>query len=211
MFNIGYIIPIIMSFHLLLLELVKYKKEEVSKNIIHFIHGLIFILYHNYSSDMVYITHVSIGFYTYDLIYLFTSILKDKSKAGKYSTYIIHHLITINILCYSFYCLYFASILNGLYLLEMSNIMLYISYHIYKEYENYKLIYATDFIQLIWYSYYRVIKILLFIFSIKNELLDSHVSLPIMIFIIYLMGMSWSYKLLIKNIKNFKSFKTLKQ
>ena len=57
-----------MSCHLLLLELLKHKKEEVSKNIIHFIHGLIFILCHNYSNDMVYVTHVSIGFYIYEYL-----------------------------------------------------------------------------------------------------------------------------------------------
>jgi len=210
MLNIGYIIPIIMSCHLLLLELVKYKKEEISKNIIHFIHALIFILCHNYNSDMVYITHVSIGFYTYDLIYLCTTIIKDKSKATQNVGYILHHVITVNILCYSLYSVYSVSILHAFYTLEMSNLMLYISYHIHKEHKNYKLIYTTDFIQLIWYSYHRIIKILLFFFKIKNEILDTHVSIPIMVFIIYLMGMSWSYNLVIKNIKNFKSYKTLK-
>ena len=210
MFNIGYIIPILMSFHLLLLELVKYKKEEVSKNIIHFIHGLIFIVCHDYKHDMIYITHVSIGFYIYDLIYLLTTSLKVEDKLSRNAPYIIHHIITIKILYSSLYNLYFLSILNGYYIFEMSNMMLYISYHIHKEHKNYKLIYATDFIQLIWYSYYRIIKILLFSIINKNEILDNHVSIPIMVFIIYLMGMSWSYNLVLKNITNFKSYKTLK-
>jgi hypothetical protein len=210
MFNVGYVIPIIMSCHLLLLELVKYKKEEVSKNIIHFIHALIFIFCHNYESDMVYTTHISIGFYTYDLIYLFVSILKDKSKASQHASYIVHHLITVRILYYSLYSIYSSLILNAFYTLELSNTMLYISYHIHKEYKNHKLIYSTDFIQLIWYSYYRIIKMILFIFKIKNELLDNHISIPIMVFIIYLMGASWSYKLVKINIKNFNSYKTLK-
>ena len=199
-----------MSCHLLSVELVKYKKEEVSKNIINFIHALIFILCHNYNSDMVYTTHISIGFYTYDLIYLCTSIIKDKSKATQRAGYIVHHLITVNILCYSLYSLYSVSILHAFYTLEVSNTMLYISYHIHKEYKNHKLICATDFIQLIWYSYYRIIKILLFSIINKNEILDNHVSIPIMVFIIYLMGMSWSYNLVLKNITNFKSYKTLK-
>ena len=210
MFNIGYIIPIIMSCHLLLVELVKYKKEEVSKNIIHFIHALVFIFCHNYNSDMVYTTHISIGFYTYDLIYLIMSIIKDKSKASRYASYILHHVITLRILYYSLYSIYSVLILDAFYTLEVSNTMLYISYHIHKEYKNQKLIYATDFIQLIWYSYYRIIKILLFSFKNKNEILDNHVSIPIMVFIIYLMGMSWSYNLVLKNITNFKSYKTLK-
>jgi hypothetical protein len=211
MFNIGYIIPIVMSCHLLFLELLKYKKEEVSKNIIHFIHGLIFILYHNYRIDMVYITHVSIGFYIYDLIYLFTTVLKFKDKLGQQLPYFIHHIITITILHGSLYNAYFLSILNGYYIFEMSNMMLYISYHIHKEHKNYKLIYVTDFIQLIWYSYYRIIKILVFSYEIIDEILEQKASLCIMLFVIYLMGVSWSYKLVIKNINNFNSYKALKK
>ena len=199
-----------MSCHILLVELVKYKKEEVSKNIIHFIHALVFIFCHNYNSDMVYTTHISIGFYTYDLIYLIMSIIKDKSKASRYASYILHHVITLRILYYSLYSIYSVLILDAFYTLEVSNTMLYISYHIHKEYKTQKLIYATDFIQLIWYSYYRIIKILLFSIINKNEILDNHVSIPIMVFIIYLMGMSWSYNLVLKNITNFKSYKTLK-
>ena len=210
MFNIGYIIPILMSFHLLLLELVKYKKEEVSKNIIHFIHGLIFIVCHDYKHDMIYITHVSIGFYIYDLIYLLTTSLKVEDKLSRNAPYIIHHIITIKILYSSLYNLYFLSILNGYYIFEMSNMMLYISYHIRKEYKNDKLIFATDFIQLIWYSYFRIIKILLFCYSVSYEIYEQTIISQIMLLIIYLMGISWSYKLAIKNINNFYSYKTNK-
>ena len=199
-----------MSCHLLLLELLKYKKEEVSKNIIHFIHGLIFILYHNYSNDMVYVTHISIGFYIYDLIYLFTTALKFKDKLGQQLPYFIHHIITITILHGSLYNVYFLTIIDGYYFLEMSNMMLYTSYHIHKEYKNYELIYVTDFIQLIWYSYYRIIKFLVFSYEIRDKLLEQKASMCIMLFIIYLMGVSWSYKLTIKNINNFHSYKALK-
>ena len=215
MFNIGYIIPIIMSCHLLLLELIKYKKEEVSKNIIHFIHGLIFIVYHNYNNDntdntdMTYITHVSIGFYIYDLIYLFTYVLKCKDKVTQQLPYIFHHIITVKILYSSLYNVYFLSILNGYYIFEMSNMMLYISYHIHKEHKNNKLIFITDFIQLIWYSYFRLFKILSFCYGIRYEIYEQTIILQIMLFIVYLMGLSWSYNLAIKNINNFRSYKTL--
>ena len=214
MFNIGYIIPIVMSCHLLLLELVKYKNEEVSKNIIHFIHGIIFIAYHNYSIDMIYITHVSIGFYIYDLIYLSTYILKDKvndkdeNKITKHTPYIVHHIITVKILYSSLYDPHFLSILKGYYIFEMSNMMLYISYHIHKEYKNNKLLVVTDFIQLMWYSYFRIIKILLFCYSVRYEIYEQTIVSQIMLLIIYLMGISWSYKLVTKNINNFYSYKT---
>ena len=107
MFNIGYIIPIVMSYHLLLVELLKYKNEEISKNIIHFIHGFIFIAYHNYTNDMIYVTHVSIGFYMYDLIYLTTQCLKVKDKLTRHVPYILHHIITIKLLYSSLYNVYF--------------------------------------------------------------------------------------------------------
>ena len=217
MFNIGYIIPIVMSCHLLLLELVKYKNEEVSKKIIHFIHGIIFIAYHNYSIDMIYITHVSIGFYIYDLIYLSTYILKDKVndkdenkyKLNKHAPYIIHHIITVKILYSSLYDPHFLSILKGYYIFEMSNMMLYISYHIHKEYKNNKLLVVTDFIQLMWYSYFIIIKILLFCYSVRYEIYEQTIVSQIMLLIIYLMGISWSYKLVTKNINNFYSYKTI--
>ena len=198
-----------MSCHLLLQELIKYKKEEVSKNIIHFIHGLIFIACHNYNTDMIYITHVSIGFYIYDLIYLFTYVLKCKDKVKQQLPYIFHHIITINILYFSLYNVYFVSILNGYYIFEMSNMMLYISYHIHKEYKNQKLIFITDFIQLIWYSYFRIFKILSFSYDVRYEIYEQTTILKIMLFIIYLMGLSWSYNLSIKNINNFRSYKIL--
>jgi len=209
MFNLGYILPIVMSCHLLLLELVKYKKEEVSKNIIHFIHGLIFIACHDYKTDMIYVTHISMGFYIYDLIYLCTSIVKVKDKVSKQVPYIVHHIITTKILYTSLYNSYFLSILKGYYIFEMSNMMLYISYHIHKEYKNDKLIFVTDFIQLIWYSYFRIFKILLFSYSVRDQIFEQTIILQIMLFIIYLMGVSWSYNLVIKNINNFRLYKTI--
>ena len=159
---------------------------------------------------MVYVTHISIGFYIYDLIYLFTTVLKFKDKLGQQLPYFIHHIITITILHGSLYNVYFLTITDGYYILEMSNMMLYTSYHIHKEYKNYKLIYVTDFIQLIWYSYYRIIRILVFSYEIIDEILEQKASMCIMLFIIYLMGVSWSYKLVIKNINNFNTYKTLK-
>jgi hypothetical protein len=200
----------------MLLELVKYKKEEVSKNIIHFIHGIIFIAYHNYNIDMIYITHVSIGFYIYDLIYLSTYILKvkdkdkdnDENKINKHAPYIVHHIITVKILYSSLYDPHFLSILKGYYIFEMSNMMLYISYHIHKEYKNNKLLVVTDFLQLMWYSYFRIIKILLFCYSVRYEIYEQTIISQIMLFIVYLMGISWSYKLVTKNINNFYSYKT---
>lgn len=204
MFKIEYIIPVVMSYHLLFLELLKYKKEEVSKNIIHIINSVIFILSHTYNNEMIYITNVTIGFYIYDLIYLTRLILKSSSNIKHHATYIIHHILSIKILHSSLYNPYFASTWKGYNILETSNIMLYVSYHIHKEYKNNKnLLYTADFIELIWYSYYRIIDLSFFLYSIRNEIYEQTTTIYVSIVIIYLMGVVWCYSLVMINFKNY--------
>jgi hypothetical protein len=207
MFKIEYIIPVVMSYHLLFLELLKYKKEEVSKNIIHMINSIIFILSHTYNNEMIYITNVTIGFYIYDLIYLTRLILKSSNSLKHHASYIIHHILAIKILYSSLYNPYIASTWKGYHVLEMSNIMLYVSYHIHKEYKNNKnLIYIADFTELIWYSYYRIIDLSYFLYSIRNQIYEQTIAIYVSVVIIYLMGLVWSYKLVIVNIKNYRSY-----
>jgi hypothetical protein len=207
MFKIEYIIPVVMSYRLLFLELLKYKKEEVSKNIIHIINSIIFILSHTYNNEMIYITNVTIGFYIYDLIYLTILILKSSNSIKHHASYVIHHILAIKILYCSLYNPYIASTWKGYHILEMSNIMLYVSYHIHKEYKNNKnLIYIADFTELIWYSYYRIIDLSYFLYSIRNQIYEQTNAIYVSIFIIYLMGLVWSYKLVIVNIKNYRSY-----
>jgi hypothetical protein len=207
MFKIEYIIPVVMSYRLLFLELLKYKKEEVSKNIIHIINSIIFILSHTYNNEMIYITNVTIGFYIYDLIYLTILILKSSNSLKHHASYIIHHILAIKILYCSLYNPYIASTWKGYHILEMSNIMLYVSYHIHKEYKNNKnLIYIADFTELIWYSYYRIIDLSYFLYSIRNQIYEQTIAIYVSVVIIYLMGIVWSYKLVIVNIKNYRSY-----
>jgi hypothetical protein len=207
MFKIEYIIPVVMSYHLLFLELLKYKKEEVSKNIIHMINSIIFILSHTYNNEMIYITNVTIGFYIYDLIYLTRLILKSSNSLKHHASYIIHHILAIKILYSSLYNPYIASTWKGYHILEMSNIMLYVSYHIHKEYKNNNnLIYIADFTELIWYSYYRIIDLSYFLYSIRNQIYEQTITVYVSIGIIYLMGIVWSYKLLGINNKNYRSY-----
>jgi len=196
-----------MSYHLLFLELLKYKKEEVSKNIIHMINSIIFILSHTYNNEMIYITNVTIGFYIYDLIYLTRLILKSSNSLKHHASYIIHHILAIKVLYSSLYNPYIASTWKGYHILEMSNIMLYVSYHIHKEYKNNNnLIYIADFTELIWYSYYRIIDLSYFLYSIRNQIYEQTITVYVSIGIIYLMGIVWSYKLLGINNKNYRSY-----
>ena len=193
MFKIEYIIPVVMSYHLLFLELLKYKKEEVSKNILNAINCFIFILSHTYNNEMIYITNVTIGFYIYDLIYLTRLILKSSNSLKRHDSYIIHHIVGIKILYCSLYNPHVASTWKGYNILEISNIMLYVSYHIHKEYKNNKeLLYIIDL------SY--------FLYSSRNQIYEQTTTINVSIVIIYLMGLFWSCKLLAVNIKNYRSY-----
>jgi len=155
---------------------------------------------------------MSIGYYIYDLIYIVSCIYKTRAKdeLNRRIPFIIHHFIGLYLLnaCISdtgeskFHLLY------GYNLLETSNIMLYVSYHLHKEYANYfHLNIISEFFQLLWYSYYRIIKFFLFGFNNKKYFFQFRYPTQFVIVILYFMGIIWSYKLTKKNMNNFNKIK----
>lgn len=211
MLNISYIVPLICFWHTITNEILKYKKDA-SNNIVSFIHCLLFIIHHEYNYNLDYAVHMSIGYYMYDLVFNISCIYKSKSndEFTRRYPFIIHHLIGL--------CLLNASISNleeskfhllyGYNILETSNIMLYISYHLHKEYSHYlHLNMVSEFIQLLWYSYFRIIKFSSFVFKNKNHFYNFSYTNQGMIIILYFMAIVWSYKLTKKNIKNYKTLK----
>ena len=212
MFNISYVIPIICFWNTILKEILKYKQESTAKNIVHLIHSLLFILHHNYNYNIDYAIHISIGFYTYDLMYIISSILKMKTKNNfiKHFPYIIHHLIAIYLLNISFKIETKQIVLSGYNILEMSNIMLYVSHHIHKEYNDHLEMNAvSEFIQLLWYSYFRMIKFFSFVYENKIYFFHFNFTTQTVIVMLYFMGVMWSYKLTKKNISNYHKLKQL--
>jgi len=212
MFNIVHIIPIICFWNSILKETLKYKQESTAKNIVHLIHSLLFILHHNYNYNIDYAIHISIGFYTHDLMYIISSILKMKTKNNfiKHFPYIIHHLIAIYLLNISFKIETKQILLSGYNFLEMSNIMLYVSHHIHKEYNDHLEMNAvSEFIQLLWYSYFRIIQFFLFSYQYKMHFFQFDFITKTVIIILYFMGVMWSYKLTKKNISNYHKLKQL--
>ena len=207
MLNISYIIPLICFWNSILKETLKYKQESTAKNIVHLIHSLIFILHHNYNYNIDYAIHISIGFYTYDLMYIISSILKMKIKNDfiKHFPYIIHHLIAIYLLNASFMTESKQILLGGYNILEMSNIMLYVSHHIHKEYNDHlEMNAASEFIQLLWYSYFRMIKFFSFVYENKIYFFRFNFTTQTVIVMLYFMGVIWSYKLTINNYHRLK-------
>jgi hypothetical protein len=210
MINIGYIIPIICFWNTITNEISKYKQELISSNIVSLIHCLLFMAHHNYDYNLDYAVHISVGYYIYDFIYIFTCILKSKNEFKKRFPFVIHHFISIYLLKLSLMGENKEQILYGYNILETSNIMLYVSYHMNKEYGNYlHLTITSEFFQLLWYFYFRVIKFSLYLHSNKMQLFQFHSITQSAVFALYFMGVIWSYKLVKKNIKNFNALKEM--
>ena len=145
-------------------------------------------------------------------MYIISFIFKMKTKNNfiKHFPYIIHHLIAIYLLNISFKIETKQIVLSGYNILEMSNIMLYISHHIHKEYNDHLEMNAvSEFIQLLWYSYFRIIQFFLFSYQYKMHFFQFDFITKTVIIILYFMGVMWSYKLTKKNISNYHKLKQL--
>lgn len=222
----SFIIPIMATWHLTFMGISKYKSEAVSKNLNHLLHSLIYIAHYANDYNLPYATHVSIGFYLYDTVCLMQSamqlfcvastekIMHKATATGATATgatatapYLLHHAITIYLLNIAITePVHTASMLHGYYILETSNIMLYVSYHVRKEHAVRKdLIMLSEVIQLGWYTYYRIFKLTAFLCSIRAEVFQLGIGGCAMLATVYAMGVLWSYKLLIKNMRNCKT------
>ena len=216
------IIPIMAAWHLVFMEISKHKSEAVSKNLGHLLHSLIYIAHYASDYNMPYATHISIGFYLYDTVCLMQSAMQmfcvasvekimHKNTATATATapcpYLLHHAITIYLLSIAINePVHAASMLHGYYILETSNVMLYVSYHVRKECADRKeLIMLSELVQLGWYTYYRIFKLTAFLYNIRAEAFQLGIGACAMIATVYAMGVLWSYKLLIQNLHNYKT------
>ena len=153
---------------------------------------------------------MSIGFYIYDLLHIVSCVYRAKANEEfkRQLPYIIHHIAGVYLLHEALTYESKEHVLNGYNILETSNVMIYISYHLHKEYATYlHLTMSSEFIQLIWYSYYRIIQFSSFIYNNQSRVFQFYFTTQFLIFVLYSMGVIWSYKLLNKNIKNFNALK----
>ena len=134
--NLGYLIPIVCFWHTISTQIAKYKPPAITNNVVSFIHCISFIGHYHYDYNLEYATHISIGFYIYDLFYICSCIFASTSTSTSTEVkhrapFILHHLAGMYILNA---CLGEESkthILYAYHILEKSNIMLYISYHLH--------------------------------------------------------------------------------
>ena len=205
MLNYYYIVSFLGLWHLLFLGFCRLINDNLSKNIVHFIHALIFVLYYNTNYDKSYLIDLSSSFYIYDLFYIILQIIQLKSSIYTQGPFVVHHIIAIYGLHLSSLHTLSEFILKLYYILENSNFMLYIAYHVNKTCK--KDTYFVKFVELIqyfWYTYFRVVYFTLFIISNINTIVAHKDIVPhIVLIILYSMGLFWSYKLFIKNTQNF--------
>lgn len=212
--NVGFLIPIVCLWHTLTTEVSKFKQGPVTNNIVSFIHCISFILHYNYEYNLDYATHMSVGFYIYDLLYIFSGIYRcsanhaAKHELKKRAPFIIHHLAGMYVLNASLSGEGQEHILYAYNILEKSNIMIYISYHLHKEYAHYlRLNIFSEFAQLLIYSYYRLIDLSFFVYNHRIQFFRYQYVTQFLIIALYCMGYAWSYNLIQKNRTNFYALK----
>ena len=219
--NIEYIIPLVTFWHTISTEFMKYQPPAIANNLVSFIHCLSFIGHYNYDYNLDYAIHISIGFYTYDLFFIFSQIYAAVAAAKttscdrtetlkKHTPFIVHHIVGMSILYATLAGESREHILGGYVILEKSNIMIYVSYYIHKQYAEYQRLNGlSEFIQLLFYAYYRLIALLLFIYDNRDAFFQFHFTTQILILGIYAMGFAWSTRLLKRNIANIRNYRVL--
>ncbi len=210
MLHIEYLLPLIAFWRTITSEIRKYKDDHaVANNIVCAIHSFVYIIHYNYNYNMNYAIHASAGYYIYDLFYIFQCIRSLSSSSATHQIqqripYIIHHLIGIYLLYDTLISDNTEPLLHAYYLLEVSNIMIYVSYHLHKEYLTYKTVISfAEFIQLLWYSYYRVYLFSNFLYYNQARFFEFSRFSQCFIVILYTMGIMWSCKLAKRNIGNY--------
>jgi len=224
--NLEYILPLITFWHAISCQIAKYSPPEITNNMVSLIHSVSYIAHYNYDYNMNYAVHASIAFFIYDLLYIMRRIfvfyrhnrdrredpdpdsnerqLKYKDELKKQLPFIAHHIAAVYILYSAINITKGHFILDAFLILEKSNIMIYVSFHIRKQYREYKQTNAiSEFIQLITYTYYRLFVLSMFVYDHRIALFTYPYITQLLILLVYLMGYAWSYRLLKKNIANY--------
>lgn len=215
MIHIEYLLPIIAFWHTITAEVRKYKEHPgLANNMVSAIHCSLYLLQYQFNHDdklaMKYTIHVSIGYFIYDLVYILRCIyianINRQKPPQNHVVYVFHHIIGLYLLNDTLTSIYADSILHAYYFAEISNLTLYTSYHLRKEYPNHKTITVVfDAFQLIWYSYFRIIKISLLLYDNAAQFFDYTFAGQACLVIIHTMGILWTCALIKKNIANIAS------
>jgi len=219
--NIEFILPLVTFWNAISSHFTKYRPPEIANNAVSLIHSVSFIAHYSYDYNIHYTVHTSIAFFTYDLFYILRHVFisyryrhrrddhrddphPHRDELNKRLPFIAHHIAGIYILYSAITFTNGLAILDAFLILEKSNIMIYVSYHLHKQYREYTRINAiSEFVQLMTYTYYRLFALSLFIYERRQTLFTYPYITQFLILLVYSMGYVWSYRLLKKNIANY--------
>jgi hypothetical protein len=202
MLHIEYLLPILSFWHTIAAEIQKHKQHAgLSNNMVSAIHCSLYLLQYYYVRNdklaMNYTIHVSVGFYIYDLLYflrfIYNAIITRQKPSHIHFVYVFHHILAIYLLTDIIVSKYTDILLCCYYLIELSNLTLYVSYHIRKEYPTHKpVIILFDIFHLLWYSYFRVIQTSVLFYDNIASFLEYHFAGQCGLVTIHMMGVAWT-------------------
>lgn len=172
-----------------------YKNVEVVQNLRNLTNVLFFILGHNTLGEEYYryLAILSFTSYIYDTYIIFSNAKRIKEY---FSPYVLHHAICMIGLYYVYIDYITFLIIDQFYILDISNIFLYLTYHYRKVAPEMilmnKLFLLLEFIT---YSYCRIYLYSRFFINNYDLLMAIGIYEKIMVSIIYAMGCIWTYKL----------------
>ena len=221
--NLEYILPLVTFWNAISSHFAKYRPPEITNNAVSLIHSVSFIAHYNYDYNMNYAVHASIAFFIYDLLYIMRRVFlsyryhryhrdddpyphphNHRHELNKQLPFIAHHIAGIYILYSAITIANGRYILDAFLILEKSNIMIYVSYHLHKQYREYTRINAiSEFVQLMTYTYYRLFALSVFIYDRRLTLFTYPYITQFLVLLVWSMGYVWSYRLLKKNIANY--------
>jgi hypothetical protein len=178
------------------------QNNDLINNTTNFINAINYILF--YLLNLPYIHQITVSFYIYDLVNIIENILRAKTTIKKQLTFIVHHIVSIYILELIIHNHYLAKFIDyQVYLFELSNIAIYLTYYFIKININKQKLLIVQLFQLFWYSYFRI-------FSFINNIYTGNLYLIyengdyiccILILLFLIMNSVWTFKL-ITNIIN---------
>lgn len=200
------ILPSLITFLFGFLYFRNHKHFKIISNYLHLLHAILVIIGYQYNQYTL-LVNISTGFFLADSVKL---IFIDKIFTK--IPFLVHHfigLISLYLINQNFYGLENLG-MNIFYALEFSNIPMYINYLIIKSSNNRYLLLFVTFIQLLWYSYFRIFVFGKEIIEHQEIIINANsISIYSFVIIIYLMGVYWTV-LLAKQINKiiFKIYKS---
>jgi hypothetical protein len=171
---------------------------SLSQNTKNLIHACMFSFIYSTCGPFIY-PYLVTSTFMYYLMDMYVLMKYMMNTSDYLSLLLVHHIISIGGLYYCYIGYHTEFIMYIFHLLDISNIVLYITYHYVKLYPQYTMMnYGLLIIELCWYANYRVYRFLDHILTNREIVYRGNPIGILMLFTIYAMGVVWSAKLVQK-------------